>query len=126
MIPSDDFRFRAHVLLVELDATTTQLMMLVVVGEISGTQWDEALSRQSAAYKQWISAVAGISIDPMPALDGRAPGIRSDPEPAEKRRGGKRRLRWNLRSERRQRAWSLDDADPAMVVAVRRPREVNI
>ncbi|WP_193559245.1 hypothetical protein [Pseudomonas koreensis] len=74
MIPSDDFRFRAHVLLVELDATTTQLMMLVVVGEISGTQWDEALSRQSAAYKEWISAVAGISIDPMPALDGRAPG----------------------------------------------------
>lgn len=74
MIPSDDFRFGSHVLLVELDAATTQLMMLVVAGEISGTQWDEALSRQSAAYKEWISAVAGISSDPMPALDGRAPG----------------------------------------------------
>jgi len=74
MIPSDDFRFRSHVLLVELDAATTQLMMLVDAAEISGTQWDEALSPQSAAYKEWISAVAGISIDPMPALDGRAPG----------------------------------------------------
>jgi len=74
MIPSDDFRVRAHVLLVELDAATTQLMLLVVAGEISGTQWDEAITRQSAAYKEWISAVAGISIDPMPALDGRAPG----------------------------------------------------
>ncbi|UDI90457.1 hypothetical protein [Pseudomonas sp. IAC-BECa141] len=74
MIPSDDFRFRSHVLLVELDAATTQLMMLVGAGEISGTQCDEALSRQSAAYKEWISAVAGISIDPMPALDGHAPG----------------------------------------------------
>ncbi|MHA3737825.1 hypothetical protein ACXR0M_19415 [Pseudomonas sp. Eth.TT006] len=72
MIPSDDFRFRAHVLLVELDAATTQLMMLVVAGEISGTQWDETFSRQSAAYTAWISAVAGVSIDPMPALDGRS------------------------------------------------------
>ncbi|WP_085654120.1 MULTISPECIES: hypothetical protein [unclassified Pseudomonas] len=74
MIPSDDFRFRAHVLLVELDAATTRLMMLVGAGEIYGTQWDEALSLQSAAYKEWISAVAGIAIDPMPALDGHAPG----------------------------------------------------
>jgi hypothetical protein len=126
MIPSDNFRFRAHVLLVELDATTTQLMMLVVVGEISGTQWDEALSRQSAAYKEWISAVAGISIDPMPALDGRAPGDPLGSRTSRKAARRERRLRWSLRPERRQRAWSLDDADPAMVVAVRRPREVNI
>jgi hypothetical protein len=71
MIPKDDFRFQSHVLLVELDAATTKLMMLVAAGELSGGHWEEALARQSSAYTAWISAAKGIQIDPMPALDGR-------------------------------------------------------
>lgn len=71
MIPKDDFRFQSHVLLVELDAATTQLMMLVVTGELSGVRWDEAFARQSSAYSAWVSVATGVQIDPMPALDGR-------------------------------------------------------
>jgi hypothetical protein len=66
-----DFRFHSHVLLVELDAATTQLMMLVVAGELSGNRWDGAFSRQSVAYSAWVAAVNGVPTDPMPALDGR-------------------------------------------------------
>jgi len=73
MISPDDFRFRAHVLLVELDAATTQLMMLVVAGETSGLLWDEAFARQSAAYSAWMAGARGIQVDPMPVLDGRPP-----------------------------------------------------
>ena len=71
MISKDDFRFQSHVLLVELDAATNQLMMLVVAGELSGSRWDEAFARQSAAYSAWVSAAAGVQVDPMPVLDGR-------------------------------------------------------
>jgi len=70
MISKDDFRFQSHVLLVELDAATNQLMMLVVAGELSGSRWDEAFARQSAAYSAWVSAAAGVQVDPMPVLDG--------------------------------------------------------
>lgn len=71
MIPTDDFRFQSHGLLVELDAATTKLMMLVVAGELSGSRWDEAFARQSAAYTAWVTAATGVQVDPMPALDGR-------------------------------------------------------
>ncbi|MBX9404544.1 hypothetical protein K5E40_02490 [Pseudomonas baetica] len=70
MASNDDFRFQSHALLVELDAAT-KLMMLVVADELSGNRWDEALARQSAAYSAWVNVVAGVQIDPMPVLDGR-------------------------------------------------------
>jgi hypothetical protein len=71
MASNDDFRFQSHALLVELDAATNQLMMLVVAGELSGSRWDGAFSRQSAAYSAWVAAVTGVQTDPMPALDAR-------------------------------------------------------
>jgi hypothetical protein len=73
MASNDEFRFQSHAHLVELDAATNQLMMLVVAGELSGNRWNEALARQSAAYSAWLSVVAGVQIDPMPVLDGRPP-----------------------------------------------------
>lgn len=73
MSPTNDLRFQAHVLLVELDAATTQLMMLVVAGELSGSSWDDALARQSSAYSAWVTVVRGVKVDPMPILDGRRP-----------------------------------------------------
>lgn len=73
MSSTDDLRFQAHVLLVELDAATTQLMMLVVAGELSGPSWDDAFARQSSAYSAWVATVRGVKVDPMPILDGRPP-----------------------------------------------------
>ncbi|MGA5721128.1 hypothetical protein ACPCWF_21210 [Pseudomonas atacamensis] len=72
MPANDDFRFNAHHLLLDLDATTNHLMMLVVSSEVSGVRWDEAVSRQQRAYAAWVSILSGIQIDPMPVLDGRA------------------------------------------------------
>ncbi|OKK40575.1 hypothetical protein BS643_22800 [Pseudomonas protegens] len=53
MSTSDDFRFSSHHLLIELDAATNHLMMLVVAKEVSGTRWDEAALRQKLAYEAW-------------------------------------------------------------------------
>ncbi len=72
MLSTDDFRFNAHHLLLDLDATTNHLMMLVVSHEVSGSRWEEALVRQQRAYAAWVSILPGIQIDPMPVLDGRA------------------------------------------------------
>ena len=71
MPSTDDFRFNAHHLLLDLDATTNQLMTLVVSREVSGYRWEDAVLRQKQAYDAWVSALTGIQIDPMPALDGR-------------------------------------------------------
>jgi len=71
MSTSDDFRFEAHHRLLDLDATTNHLMMLVVASEVTGSRWDEAVARHRLAYDAWNSILTGIQIDPMPALDGR-------------------------------------------------------
>ncbi len=49
----DDFRFHSHQLLIELDAATTQLMMLVSSRQVSGDQWVEATCRHKNAYDAW-------------------------------------------------------------------------
>jgi hypothetical protein len=49
----DDFRFESHHLLLDLDATTSQLMMMVVAKEVSGYRWNEAVLHQRAAYEAW-------------------------------------------------------------------------
>jgi hypothetical protein len=71
MPSTDDFRFNAHHSLVDLDAATNHLMMLVVSHEVTGSRWDEAVSRHKQAYAAWASILTGISTDPLPALDGR-------------------------------------------------------
>jgi hypothetical protein len=54
MADIDDFRFRSHELLVELDAATTKMMM-VVSKKISGSEWDEAAKKHHEAYEAWSS-----------------------------------------------------------------------
>lgn len=71
MPSTDDFRFNAHHLLLDLDAATNHLMMLVVSHEVTGSRWDEAVSRHAQAYAAWASILTGIQTDPLPALDGR-------------------------------------------------------
>lgn len=46
-------------------------MMLVVAGEVSGSTWSEVLSRQQVAIEEWAGVLAGVQLDPLPALDGR-------------------------------------------------------
>lgn len=71
MPSTDDFRFNAHHFLLDMDAATNHLMMLVVSHEVTGSRWDEAVSRHKQAYAAWASILTGIQTDPMPALDGR-------------------------------------------------------
>lgn len=49
----DDYRFQSHELLLELDAATTNLMMLVSARQLEGTLWNEATYRQKLAYETW-------------------------------------------------------------------------
>lgn len=53
----DDFRFSSHLLLIELDAATNRLMMLVVAKEVAGPLWEEAIERQREAYDAWAALV---------------------------------------------------------------------
>jgi hypothetical protein len=69
----DDFRFIAHKHLLDLDAATTHLMMLVVSSEVSGSHWEDAVSRHKLAIDAWSALFVGIPLDPMSALDGRSP-----------------------------------------------------
>lgn len=70
----DDYRFQSHELLLELDASTTNLMMLVSARQLEGTLWNEATYRQKLAYEAWATFLNSPNIDPMPMLDGRAAG----------------------------------------------------
>jgi hypothetical protein len=49
----DDFRFKAHELLVELDASIAKMMMMVSAKEIEGAFWDEATNRHHHAFIAW-------------------------------------------------------------------------
>lgn len=53
MSTHEEFRFSSHHLLIELDAATNHLMMLVVAKEVSGPRWNEAVTRQKRAFEAW-------------------------------------------------------------------------
>jgi len=53
MASIDDFRIASHKLLMELDAATIGLMMLVSARCVSGPDWDAASARQHDAYERW-------------------------------------------------------------------------
>lgn len=76
MSNADDYRFRSHELLLELDAATTSLMMLVSARQLEGAPWIGATKRQRLAYEAWAAFLYAPKIDPtpMPILDGRAAG----------------------------------------------------
>lgn len=62
MLVLDDFRFESHRLLLEIDASTNLLMMLVVARNVTGDVWANAVSRHEAAYEAWISMLRSSSI----------------------------------------------------------------
>lgn len=74
MFNIDDFRFKSHHLLLELDAATNHLMMLVVAKDVSGPRWDAAAQRQKLAYDAWASLLYQPTEDSVHCLDGRSLG----------------------------------------------------
>jgi hypothetical protein len=57
MHSTDDFRFKSHQFLLELDAATTEMMMLVSSRETTGERWAQASQRHCAAYAAWNSFI---------------------------------------------------------------------
>ncbi len=60
MLSTDDFRFKSHQLLLELDASTTEMMMLVSTKEMIGDRWALATQRHGVAYAAWNSFINEI------------------------------------------------------------------
>ncbi len=54
----DDFRFKAHELLVRLDAETTKMMMMVVLKNVAGKEWDDAARKHLYAFEAWTSLMS--------------------------------------------------------------------
>jgi hypothetical protein len=74
MSQTDDYRFQSHKFLLEIDAATTGLMLLVSARQTEGAPWTDATHRLKLAYETWAAFLDSPTIDPMPILDGRAPG----------------------------------------------------
>ncbi|MCY1184862.1 hypothetical protein D9M73_255890 [compost metagenome] len=55
MTSVDNFRLDSYKLLLELDASTTGMMLLVSSRVISGPEWDLAIERHRVAYEAWSS-----------------------------------------------------------------------
>ncbi|WP_338487145.1 hypothetical protein VRB78_13845 [Pseudomonas trivialis] len=67
----DDFRFKSHQLLIELDAATSKIMMMVSGKEVSGLDWDAATLRHHDAFEAWNSFLNS----PDAHLDGPVPSV---------------------------------------------------
>jgi hypothetical protein len=68
MNAADDFRFKSHELLLDLDAAISQMMMLVATRELSGERWCTAVTQHSDAYAAWNSHLSESSLPNSPIL----------------------------------------------------------
>lgn len=55
MSNTDDFRFHAHELIVDLDAATTEMMKLISAHQLSGPEWERVTQWQHEAYERWMT-----------------------------------------------------------------------
>ncbi|TPG84444.1 hypothetical protein EAH72_04890 [Pseudomonas caspiana] len=62
MNAADDFRFKSHELLLDLDAAINQMMMLVATRELSGERWCAAVTQHSDACAAWSSHLSESSL----------------------------------------------------------------
>ncbi|AZF63730.1 MULTISPECIES: hypothetical protein [unclassified Pseudomonas] len=60
----DDFRFKSHHLLIELDAATSKMMMMVSAKEVAGVDWDAATLRHHHAFEAWNSFLNSSDVTP--------------------------------------------------------------
>ncbi|MDB6144544.1 MAG: hypothetical protein JWP80_3588 [Pseudomonas sp.] len=70
----DDFRHQSYKLLLELDAATTGMMLLVTSRHVSGPEWDEATRRHEAACEVWGTFLKDPAQAQPPAGDRDAKG----------------------------------------------------
>lgn len=65
MASIEDFRYESHKLLLELDASTMGMMMLVSSRCVSGPEWVAATKRQHDAYDRWDAFInSSVGMDP--------------------------------------------------------------
>lgn len=69
MTATDDFRFHAHELIVDLDAATTEMMTLISAHQLSGPEWERVNQWQHEAYERWMTYLNARS----PKKDESAP-----------------------------------------------------
>ncbi|MFJ7281920.1 hypothetical protein [Pseudomonas sp. NPDC099000] len=55
MTTTDDFRFHAHELIVDLDAATTEMMKLISAHQLNGPEWERVTQWQHEAYERWMT-----------------------------------------------------------------------
>lgn len=55
MTNTDDFRFHAQALIVDLDAATTEMMNLISAHQLSGPEWERVTRWQHEAYERWMA-----------------------------------------------------------------------
>jgi hypothetical protein len=55
MSNTDDFRFHAHELIVDLHAATTEMMKLISAHQLSGPEWERVTQWQHEAYERWMA-----------------------------------------------------------------------
>lgn len=53
MSVNEEFRQKSHLLLLELDAATIGMMMLVSARDMEGVEWGMATKRHHDAYEVW-------------------------------------------------------------------------
>ena len=74
MTDAEECRFQSHKLLLELDAATTMLMMLVSARQSEGSEWLLAVRRHKLAYEAWVEFLSAPATDPMSLVDRRTAG----------------------------------------------------
>lgn len=67
MTSVEDFRIKSHALLIELDAATMGMMLLVSSRCVSGPAWEEATQRHHDAYEVWNAFLNVPESGPNPA-----------------------------------------------------------
>ncbi|MGY2325876.1 hypothetical protein ACW9I4_00500 [Pseudomonas sp. SDT2931_S440] len=62
MISNEDLRFESHKLLLEIDASVTELMKLVASRKTQGSEWVQAMARYDAAHSKWVSFLLDAAV----------------------------------------------------------------
>ena len=75
----DDYRFQSHHILLELDAATTALMMLVSGRQTEGPRWCGAVERHKLAYETWAAFLLTPCLFSMGERQVSTGHLRNDP-----------------------------------------------
>ena len=55
MTTTEEFRARAHELMNDLNAATTEMMKLISAHQLSGPEWERVTRWQHEAYERWMA-----------------------------------------------------------------------